>query len=188
MNSKIIYASAGGIASIALVIYLITIVNPPRGNDSNENAQQQQGANQTSLGDGKAIEISVKNISAEPLNNGSIDFRVAFNIHNPNKATLILEAISYNLFGDEKPILFGDIGEKLEGFVASQESVFPIIGNGTITLKDSRAVPRNNLPLGTINKILEGNANYILNGTYSYKQTSGLQTSGADKDFELRFP
>jgi hypothetical protein len=35
--------------------------------------------------------------------------------------------------------------------------------------------------------MLEGKGSYLINGTYSYKQTSSLQATGADKDFELTF-
>jgi hypothetical protein len=37
-------------------------------------------------------------------------------------------------------------------------------------------------------KVVDSKANYLINGTYSYKQTSSLQAMGADKDFKLTFP
>ena len=66
--------------------------------------------------------------------------------------------------------------------MASQESVFPIIANGTITLKDSHQLPQEELTAR-----LNGQTPYIINGTYSYKQTSSIQAIGADRDFELTF-
>ncbi|HEU4822738.1 MAG TPA: hypothetical protein VFS97_04875, partial [Nitrososphaeraceae archaeon] len=85
-------------------------------------------------------------------------------------------------------VVSGDIGEKLEGFVASQESVFPIIANSSITLKDShRLQPSEFLP-ADLKEILNGKAHYTINGTYSYKQSSVFEARGADRDFELTFP
>jgi hypothetical protein len=37
-------------------------------------------------------------------------------------------------------------------------------------------------------KVVNSKANYLINGTYSYKQTSSLQATGEDKDFKLTFP
>jgi hypothetical protein len=40
----------------------------------------------------------------------------------------------------------------------------------------------------TWENIAEGKANYIINGTYSYRQTAGLQASGGANQFSLAFP
>jgi hypothetical protein len=72
--------------------------------------------------------------------------------------------------------------------VASQESVFPIIGNSNITLKDSHNLQPSEFLAADLKEILNGKAHYTINGTYSYKQTSGIEARGADRDFELTFP
>jgi hypothetical protein len=72
--------------------------------------------------------------------------------------------------------------------VASQESVFPIIANSNITLKDSHNLQPSEFLSADLKEILNGKAHYTINGTYSYKQTSGIEARGADRDFELTFP
>jgi hypothetical protein len=81
----------------------------------------------------------------------------------------------------------GDIGEKPEGFVASQEGIYPIIGNGTVTLKDVQTVERDDINAAIWDKVVDGSASYIINGTYSYKQTSSFQATGGDEEFQLAF-
>ena len=36
-------------------------------------------------------------------------------------------------------------------------------------------------------KVVDGSASYIINGTYSYKQTSSFQATGGDEEFQLAF-
>ena len=129
----------------------------------------------------------MENVTAERDQENGINFQIQFRAFNPNKSTVILEAITYNVFTDNDRIVSGDVGEKLEGFVASQESVFPIISNGTINLKDSHLLQASDLPLNDLNNILNGTARYTINGTYSCKQTSTIEATGADRDFELTF-
>jgi hypothetical protein len=186
MNKKAIYGSGIGIAVVAIVIILI-VMNANSASDSGPTGQQLQIINENALNDAKAVKISVKNITAQPLDDEDVNVRIEFDVYNPNQGTLILEAVTYNLFTNDTRIISGDIGEKLEGFVASQESVYPIIGNGTITLKDTQSFQRNELAADILDRMLEGKGSYLINGTYSYKQTSSFQATGADKDFELTF-
>jgi hypothetical protein len=184
MNKKAIYASGIGIAVVAIIILIVIHASSPSDIDR---TGQQQIINENELNDAKVVEISVKNITAEPLDDENVNVRIEFSVYNPNKGTLILEAITYNLFTNDTRIISGDIGEKLEGFVTTQGSVYPIIGNDTITLRDIQSLQRNELAANTLDQMLEGKGSYLINGTYSYRQTSTLQATGADKDFQLTF-
>jgi hypothetical protein len=181
MKRKAIYALGAGIIVVAVVILIITRLFP------GSNVQEQPTDIQDSLSGPEVINISVENVTAERDQENGINFQVQFGAFNPNKSTVILEAITYNVYTDSERIVSGDIGEKLEGFIASQESVFPIISNGTINLKDSHLLQPSNLSPNDLNKILNGTARYTINGTYSYKQTSSIEATGADRDFELTF-
>ena len=147
-----------------------------------------QGFNQGALMNIKAIGLSVNNLAANQTADNIAKIQVVFDAYNPNMGTVILEAIQYNVFVDNMRVISGDIGEKPEGFVASQEGIYPIIGNGTVTLKDVQTVERNDLNAAIWDKIVDGRANYIINGTYSYKQTSSFQATGGDMEFNLTFP
>jgi len=177
------YAAGGGIAAVAVAIFLI--MNTGIFNNTNFIGQ---GFNQGALMNIKAIGLSVNNLAANQTADNIAEIQVVFDAYNPNMGTVILEAIQYNVFVDNMRVISGDIGEKPEGFVASQEGIYPIIGNGTVTLKDVQTVERNDLNAAIWDKIVDGRANYIINGTYSYKQTSSFQATGGDMEFNLTFP
>lgn len=177
------YAAGGGIAAVAIAIFLI--MNTGIFNNTNFIGQ---GFNQGALMNIKAIGLSVNNLAANQTADNIAEIQVVFDAYNPNMGTVILEAIQYNVFVDNMRVISGDIGEKPEGFVASQEGIYPIIGNGTVTLKDVQTVERNDLNAAIWDKIVDGRANYIINGTYSYKQTSSFQATGGDMEFNLTFP
>jgi hypothetical protein len=183
MNKKAMYAAGGGIAAVAVAIFLIMNT----GIFTNTNFIG-QGFNQGALMNIKAIGLSVNNLAANQTGDNVAKIQVVFDAYNPNMGTVILEAIQYNVYVDNMRVISGDIGEKPEGFVASQEGIYPIIGNGTVTLKDVQNVERNDLNAAIWDKIVDGRANYIINGTYSYKQTSSFQATGGDMEFRLTFP
>lgn len=174
-----------GIAAVAVVILVIVRITTP--SDTTPTGEEQPTDSQDALNNPEGVDVSIENVSAERDQDNGINIQIQFRASNPNKSTVILEAITYNVFTNNSRIVSGDIGEKLEGFVASQESVFPIIANSTITLKDSHRLLPNELAPNNLTEILDGKAHYIINGTYSYKQTSSIQAIGADRDFELTF-
>jgi hypothetical protein len=184
MNIRAIYMAAGGIVAVAVAIFLIM----GTGVLTNGNFSRDQ-PNQNSLKNSpQPINLSIKNVTAKPIGSKAADIQIVFDAYNPNKGTVILEAITYNLFANGIHLASGDIGAKLEGFIASQEGVYPIIGNGTVTLKNTQAIQQANMTADGWSKVINSKANYIVNGTYSYKQTSSLQATGEDKDFNLTFP
>ena len=112
---------------MAIVIFLVI----SSGIFGNGNFHGQVGFNQNALKDTQAIKLSIKNISGKAIvGNKTANIQVVFNAYNPNSGTVILGAISYNVFVNNIRLISNDIGAKLEGFVASQEGVFPVIGNG----------------------------------------------------------
>jgi hypothetical protein len=88
--------------------------------------------NQEALKDAKPPELSIKEIKTGNVDNGTENFSIKFNVFNPNKGTVILESISYNVYSNATRIASGDIGMRPEGLVDSQDSIFPVIGNGTL--------------------------------------------------------
>ena len=183
MDTKAIYAAGGGIAAVAVAIFLI--LNTGIFTNTKYSGQ---GFNQGALMNIDPIKLSVNNVSANQTADNIAKIQVVFDAYNPNMGTVILEAIRYNVFVENMRVISGDIGEKPEGFVASQEGIYPIIGNGTITLKDAQIVERNNMNGIIWNKVVDGSASYVINGTYSYKQTSSFQATGGDMEFKLTFP
>ena len=139
------------------------------------------------------IDIKIKNIVVNKTNDEkSANLQVAFDVHNPNTNTMILDGIRYNVYVNNALITSGNIGTEAPEDVIRSESGFPIIGNSVVTLKDTQAVQKNNINAASWDKIMAGAAatktSYLINGTYSYRQTANLEASGGVKEFSLTFP
>ena len=149
MGKKII-VSAIILAWISIIIYF-TFLNSTflTGNISklgmlNMNFIEASIFNLDALKDAIPPELSIKDIRAEIIDDNTGNFSIIFNFFNPNKGTVILEMISYNVYSNSTRIVSGDIGNRPEGFVDSQDSIFPLIGNGTLILKDKKIIETSN--------------------------------------------
>jgi hypothetical protein len=189
-KKKIIYiSSAVAIAVVAGVIYWGFASN-------NENVERQAPAPgpsntevQSTDRTDNPIVISVKNITVEPIDSSHSNLQITFDAHNPNRGTIILESIQYKVLVNNSEIASGEIGERLEGFLESQDNVFPVIASGNVTLKDTDLLARNSENSVIWNRLgMNQIESYQVNGTYSFSQTSTLQASGGDRPFTLSFP
>ena len=179
------------IAVIAIVIYLTVLSRNFQFSEvskiglDNMNSTKTSIFNQEALKDAKPPELSIKDVKAGIVDNKTGNFSIIFNVFNPNKGTVILESISYNVYSNSTRIASGDIGKRPEGLVDSQDSIFPVIGNGTLILKDKKIIqPSNvaNLP-NNIN-----NSKFLVNGSYFFKQTGSFQSTGGEQDFSINYP
>ena len=176
MRLKLVYAAGGGIVAIAIAIFVISST----GTHFNNNAGQ---TNTTAV----PLTLSIKDIVPNQINNHSATIQVSFNATNPNKGTAILEAIAYDTLVDGKRIVSGTIGSRLEGFVTSSAGIYPIVGDGSVILKDNQLFQKNNSTANAWNKVVEGKANYVVTGTMSYREISSLQVNSTDRNFRLAF-
>jgi hypothetical protein len=181
------------VAVIAIVIYFAVSSSNFLTNDvsrlslANMNFTQGSIFNQDAIRDSIPPELSIKDITAKIVDGDTGNFSIIFNVFNPNKGTIMLESISYNVYSNSTRIVSGDIGNRPEGFVDTQDSIFPIIGNGTLILKDKRIIENNNnLNLSQIsenNKISE----FLVNGSYFFKQTGSFQSTGGEQLFNINY-
>src|SRR5881409_3777853 len=171
MGKKIV-ASIVIIAVIAIAIYLIAFSGNFQTGDfskiglANINITKSGIFNQEAVKDSKPPELSIKDIRTGIVDHGKGNFSIIFNVLNPNKGTVILESISYNVYSNSTRIASGDIGSRPEGFVDSQDSIFPVIGNGTLILKDKKIIElTKNLNASQIDTNLDS-TRLLVNGSY----------------------
>lgn len=193
MGKKII-ASIVIIAVIAIVIYLIAFSGNFQSGDfskiglANKNITKSSIFNQEAIKDAKPPELSIKDIRTGIADDGKGNFSIIFNVFNPNKGTVIIESISYNVYSNSTRIASGDIGSRPEGFVDSQDSIFPVIGNGTLILKDKKIIQTSKEPnLSEIANNINA-SKYLVNGTYFFKQTGSFQSTGGEQQFSINYP
>jgi hypothetical protein len=182
VNTKAIYALAGGIAAAGIAIFLIIGMGNfrPLGNIEGPDMSQTQIAD---------LQLGLRDIVVEKTDEENANVQVVFDAHNPNRSTAILEMIHYTLNVGQYQMTTGDIGVSPEGFVSGQADIFPIVGNSTITLRDTQVAVRNNLTASSWDSMVDGTGQYRVEGSYSYRLTgSNLQTSYYEKGFALTFP
>jgi hypothetical protein len=193
MENKI----AGAIATIALVLTIIYSTNINGNfqlNDvsklgmTNMNFVEASIFNFDAVKDSVPPELSIKNITTNIVNDKTGNLSIIFDVYNPNKNTIMFESISYNVYSNTTRIVSGDIGQRPEGFIDSQDSIFPVIGNGTLILKDKKMIDTNRgLNLSQI-ATNNGTSQYLVNGSYSFKQTSSFQSTGGEGEFSIVYP
>lgn len=193
LNKKmIIYLSSAVVVAIAAGIIFTSgsdqQVPEPVTPDTDQQVSSNPDIEPTSTEDDPII-LSVENITVEPIDSTQSRLQVIFDAYNPNIGTIILESIQYKVLVNNSEVASGEIGERLEGFLASQGNVFPVISSGTVTLTDTDLLTRNS---GNAELWEELNSNeiesYQVDGSYSFSQTSTLQASGGDRSFSLMFP
>ncbi|HVD07014.1 MAG TPA: LEA type 2 family protein [Nitrososphaeraceae archaeon] len=193
MENKI----AGVIATIALVL---TIIYPTNINGNfqlndvsklgmtNMNFVEASIFNFDAVKDSVPPELSIKNITTNIVDDKTGNLSIIFDVYNPNKITIMIESISYNVYSNSTRLVSGDIGQRPEGFIDSQDSIFPVIGNGTLILKDKKIIDTNRgLNLSQI-ATNNGTSQFLVNGTYFFKQTSSFQSTGGEGEFSIVYP
>jgi len=195
MENKI----AGAIATIALVLTVIYSTNI-NGNFQ-LNAVSKLGImnmnfveasifnfNNDAVKDAVPPKLSIKNITTNIVDDKTGNLSIIFDVYNPNKITIMVESISYNVYSNSTRIVSGDIGQRPEGFIDSQDSIFPVIGNGTLILKDKKVIDTSRgLNLSQI-ATNNGTSQFLVNGTSSFKQTSSFQSTGGEQEFSIVYP
>ena len=182
VNTKLIYAAAAGIAAAAIAIFFIMGI----GNFRLLSNSDTPGTMQPQIYD---LQIKLKDVIVNKTSDKNANVQIIFDVRNPNRSTAILETIHYTLNVGQYQMTTGDIGVSPEGFVSGQEGTFPIIGNSTVTLKDTQAAERNNLTASSWDSMVERTAHYRVDGSYSYRLiSSNFQTSYYEKGITLTFP
>jgi hypothetical protein len=180
VNSKVIFGVAGGIAAAAVILFLVMGSGTLRLPGTQPQSAQMQPLD---------LQLSIKEVRAERVDNRTATLHVAFDVYNPNRNTAILETIHYSIYVDRSRMTTGDIGTSPEGFLVSQEGIFPIVSNTTVTLKDSQQSARTNSTSVAWDNMVDGQVQFRVEGNYAYKLTgSGFQFSAGEKEFLLTFP
>jgi hypothetical protein len=180
VNTKAIYAVAGGIAAAAIAVFFIMGMGNFRPFGNSEAPGTSQIAD---------LQLGLGDIVVEKTDEENANVQVVFDVYNPNTSTAILETIHYTLNVGQYQMTTGDIGVSPEGFVSGQENIFPIVGSSTVTLKDTQVAVRNNLTASSWDSMVDGTGEYRVEGSYSYRLTgSNFQTSYYEKGFTLTFP
>lgn len=180
VNTKVLYAAGGGIAAAAIAMFFILGSGNLRLPGGQENATPIEAAK---------LQVELQDIIVQQQDDMNANVQVIFTAYNPNRSTAVLETIHYTVSVGEFQMTSGDIGVSPEGFLTGQPDTFPIVSNSTVTLRDTQVAERNNLVASSWDSMVEGTAEYTINGEYSYRLTgANFQTSYNTEDFNVIFP
>lgn len=181
VNPKAIYAAGGGIAAVAVAIFFILGSGNLRLPGGQENTAPVQLAD---------LKVTLKDIVVQKKDDRNASVQVIFTAYNPNRSTVVLETIHYTLHVGQFQMTSGDIGVSPEGFLAGQPDTFPIVSNSTVTLRDTQVALRNNLTASSWDSMVDGTAEYTVNGASTYRLTgTNFQTNYVEnKEFSVTFP
>ncbi len=180
MNPKALYAAGGGIAAAAIAIFFIMGPGNLRLPGGQETAAPVQPVD---------LQVVLQQINVEQTDDRNADVEVVFDAHNPNRSTILLETIHYTLYVGELRMTSGDIGASPEGFRPGLGDTFTIVGNSTIELENEGVAERNNDTASSWDSMVDGTAEYRIEGHYAYRLTSSnFQTNYYEKDFTMTFP
>lgn len=195
MSRPIIYSSVG-VAVVAIIIFTFLGNGSSNRVVTSQDKTKENGITSTAAAapamNVAPIDIKIKNLVVNKTNDKkTASIKTAFEVHNPNTNTMILDGIRYNVYVDNVLMTSGTIGTEAPEDVMRSQQGFPIIGNSIVILRDTQTIQENRINPASWNKILGGDAakaSYAINGTYSFRQTANLEASGGVQEFSLRFP
>jgi hypothetical protein len=185
-----IYLVSGALLLITITAILVYVESNARLNSGNiKKVQNEITNNETQTSNSqKQIRISITNLTVNRINDNDSNVQVSFDVTNPSERTIILEEIQYNIIVKNTKLVSGSIGQKLEGFLTPAADIYPIIGNSSIMLKDKKMIDRHNFDSTIWNNFDQGKTSATINGTISYKSTTGLESNRSEKDFRFTVP
>ena len=218
MKTRVLYAAGIGIIIIGVVFYLFNIGFLSQNSGSNNNSESVvNGTNDVPAQsdqlspsgspetpeltpqqlNSQNLSLSVSSVKVVPVNNEP-RLEIVFDVYNPNRGSAILETVTYNAYLDNVRIGSGDVGSRTEGFVDSLESVYTIIGNQSIVLRDREPLTEEGTSLfdsqGKVVTAMADNSNssssqvYDVNGTYFYTLNRGSEAQVRENDFNFQYP
>jgi LEA14-like dessication related protein len=172
-----VYAAGAGIAAAAVAIFFLMGQGPviPSGSPQQPTVDPPV--------------VSIKDIKVSQVDDRNAKVEVVFSVKNPNRTTLVLETIHYEVHVDNVRMTIGDVGQSPEGFLASQSDIFTIVSGTTLTVSDEQTAVRTTMSADAWDTMVGGGATYTVTGTNMYRVTLGnLQTTAGEQDFALTFP
>jgi LEA14-like dessication related protein len=180
INKGLAGAVAGGIAvAIAAVIFFASGLFP-------NPAQMQSPMGQ----DGMTIQplmqevvLSLTSVTLTQIDDEGATVEIVFDVFNPNKNTLVLEAIEYDLIADGIMLTQSSIGERLQGVVTGTGNTYYIVSKIPLTLKDTVELKKTETFAPIWTSLQNNDVDWRIKGNIII--TDPVRAGGQEKDFDF---
>ncbi|TLX90302.1 MAG: hypothetical protein E6K94_07715 [Thaumarchaeota archaeon] len=131
------------------------------------------------------LQLGIKDINVSKTGENMASVKIIFGVHNPQIYTVLLDGIDYNIYANNLTVSSGEIGSEALLDIMREEPEYPIISNDTVTLKDAQIIHTNDIKN---NITTAGEACFMVNGTYFFRQAANLSASGGANEFQTNYP
>lgn len=180
VNKGVIGAIAGGVAVlIAAVVVFATGIFAGPGQIQLPTA----GHGGMAPSGMQEVILSLTSVTVKQIDEENATIEVVFDVFNPNKNTLVLEAIEYDLTANGIKLKQSTIGERLMGMITGTGQTYYVVSNTPLTLKDAIQLKKIE-PFAQIWSSLQNNdVDWRIKGVLIV--TDPVRAGGQEKNFDF---
>lgn len=180
VNKGLVGAVAGGVAiSIAAVVMFTTGLFPGLGQI--QSPMGGHGGMAPSVM--QEVILSLTSVDIKQIDEESATIEVVFDVFNPNKNTLVLETIEYDLMANGIRLTQSTIGERLQGVVTGTGQTYYVVSKVPLTLKDTIQLRKSELFAPVWISLQDNDVDWRIKGKYII--TDPVRLGGQEKDFDF---
>lgn len=180
VNKGILGAAAGGVGIlIAAVVMFTTGLFPPLGQ-----MQSPAGMHGGTAPSGmQEVILSLTSVNIIQIDDESATIEVAFDVFNPNRNTMVLETIEYDLIANGIKLTNSAIGERLQGVVTGTGQTYYVISEIPLTLKDTVQLKKTGIFAPIWSSLQSNDVDWRIKGMYII--TDPVRLGGQEKNFDF---
>ena len=131
----------------------------------------------------KDVTLSLISVNIKQIGEDNVTIEVAFDVFNPNKNTMVLETIQYDLIANGIRLTQSSIGERLQGVVSGTGHTYYAVSNLPLTLKDTVQLRKTELFAPIWSNLQSNDVHWRIKGNYVV--TDPVRLGGQEKSFDF---
>lgn len=180
VSKGLVGAAAGGAGILAALAFMAMSGFFP-GPGAQLQPPMQQGGTTAAPQGMQDVVLSLTSIQVQKIDAENVKIEVAFDVFNPNRRTLVLQIIEYNLIANGIGIAQSSIGERLEGLVTGT-GVYYVVPDLPLTLKDTIKLRKTEIFSPIWNDLQNDNVDWRVSGSFVITDPIG---PGGEKPFDF---
>ncbi len=180
VNKGILGAIAGGIAIAIVAVVMFTPVFFHGAGQVQPTTGEYGGVAQPAT---QEVTLSMTSIQIKQIDEKGATIEVVFNALNPNKNTLVLEQIQYDMLADGVKLTQSSIGERLEGVIVGTGHTYYLVTNLPVTLTDTVQIKKTERLASVWSSLQSNHVDWRITGMYFI--TDPVRAAGQEKNFDF---